>query len=186
MSEADRARRINALLAPWVEKTCEQCGSQFRARRCFVKRGHVRYCSPLCSQLASRKHLPIDFHGQRFYRGRDGYYKTLAGERLHHAVWKLVNGEIPVGYLIHHKNQDKENNNIENLELMAWGRHTSLHHRTGRSLGSLICQGCGISVIRLASQIRWGQDKYCSRQCANKDRSRRGDGKYAPGRLAVD
>jgi hypothetical protein len=62
---------------------------------------------------------------------RDGYvlFWTAQGERLEHQVLmekqlgrKLVKGEI-----VHHKDGNKRNNSIENLELMTQSEHAKLH-----------------------------------------------------------
>jgi hypothetical protein len=37
---------------------------------------------------------------------------------LHRVIWQLANGTIPDGYVVHHKDHDKTNNNISNLELV--------------------------------------------------------------------
>jgi len=34
--------------------------------------------------------------------------------------------------LVHHKDGNKTNNDIANLELCEWGEHTAEHHRNGR------------------------------------------------------
>lgn len=39
-----------------------------------------------------------------------------------------ANGKVPNGYVIHHKNHDKEDNRLENLEKMKEGQHIR-HHR---------------------------------------------------------
>lgn len=51
--------------------------------------------------------------------------------QTHIAVWCLWSGatELPKGYCIHHKDHNKLNNVIENLELMTIGEHTALHSR---------------------------------------------------------
>lgn len=46
---------------------------------------------------------------------------------LHRYVWHKEKGEIPNGYLIHHKDEDKSNNNISNLHLMKFEKHSSHH-----------------------------------------------------------
>lgn len=34
--------------------------------------------------------------------------------------------------LVHHKDENPQNNAIENLELVEWGAHTAAHHKGGR------------------------------------------------------
>lgn len=47
--------------------------------------------------------------------------------RLHVYVWCKYNGDVPKGYSIHHKDEDKYNNDISNLQLMSNSEHTALH-----------------------------------------------------------
>ena len=42
-------------------------------------------------------------------------------------IWEINNGALPEGYVVHHKDGDKLNDDISNLELMEWGEHTSHH-----------------------------------------------------------
>lgn len=69
------------------------------------------------------------FNGIRFYREpKSGYYRnSKIKDRIHRYVWKFYNGEIPEGYHIHHKDHDKSNNDISNLELLPSHNHCSLH-----------------------------------------------------------
>lgn len=69
------------------------------------------------------------FDGIRFYReSKSGYYRnSKIKDRIHRYVWKFYNGEIPEGYQIHHKDHDKSNNDISNLELLPTHDHCSLH-----------------------------------------------------------
>lgn len=46
-------------------------------------------------------------------------------EYLHRHVWRLHNGkEIPEGYIVHHKDENKYNNHPSNLELRREDEHT--------------------------------------------------------------
>jgi hypothetical protein len=69
-------------------------------------------------------------HGETFIkRGRVLIY--LKGRRYQEYsryLWKQVCGEIPNGYVIHHKDFNPLNNTIENLEIMTEAKHKSLHH----------------------------------------------------------
>ncbi len=69
--------------------------------------------------------------GRKFYHDRrSGYWiSTTTNPRLraHQWVWFNFHGEQPKGYHVHHKNEDKSDNSIENLELISAAQHSSLH-----------------------------------------------------------
>jgi hypothetical protein len=46
----------------------------------------------------------------------------------HLLIWKEVNGNIPKGYAVHHKDFNKLNNNIDNLELLSHKEHRKKHN----------------------------------------------------------
>lgn len=80
----------------------------------------------------------VIFNGYKYYKQKTGYYqiaetnkrKQLGVERrLHRAIWKFYNGEIPKGYQIHHKDENKDNNDISNLELLSASEHAKRHSR---------------------------------------------------------
>ncbi|HET6457263.1 MAG TPA: HNH endonuclease signature motif containing protein [Nitrosopumilaceae archaeon] len=48
--------------------------------------------------------------------------------RAHRWVWVNIHGNIPKGYHIHHKNEDRSDNTIENLELIEQSRHFRHHY----------------------------------------------------------
>lgn len=65
------------------------------------------------------------FNGESFYLC--GNYYQRKGRRLHREVWKHHNGAIPKGYHVHHKDEDRSNNSIDNLVLMKGHDHLSEH-----------------------------------------------------------
>ena len=69
------------------------------------------------------------FDGLSFRRDkRTGYFlNSTIHKRLHVYVWEHYNGEVPKGYHVHHKDSDKNNNEIENLVLLSASEHASLH-----------------------------------------------------------
>lgn len=73
------------------------------------------------------------FNGYTFTRdNKTGYYlstKKITNKRLrlHVYIWIYYKGEIPKGYDVHHKNEDKYVNEIWNLELLPKLIHNRLH-----------------------------------------------------------
>lgn len=63
----------------------------------------------------------ITSHGYVLWAKRNKRYYE------HRLVWELYNGPIPSGYVIHHKNSDKTDNKIENLEMLSNSEHTRRH-----------------------------------------------------------
>lgn len=54
-------------------------------------------------------------------------YKHSGNEYEHRRVWEAHNGPIPEGMLVHHKDHDKWNNDIANLELLSRVGHAEEH-----------------------------------------------------------
>ena len=76
------------------------------------------------------------FNGERFKKdNKTGYYLSsgnlVNGKRirLHRYIWEYYYGEIPKGYDIHHKDHNKDNNDISNLEMLLKKDHIYLHKR---------------------------------------------------------
>lgn len=75
------------------------------------------------------------YNGERFTRDdRTGYYlsarrvpETGKRMRLHKYVWLIEKGRIPEGCQIHHIDQDKSHNDIENLACLSEHDHLSYH-----------------------------------------------------------
>lgn len=84
-------------------------------------------------KLRSNKQLPfILFEGNKYTLRNTGYYGKTKGDRtlLHRDVWEHFNGKIPEGYDVHHINENKHDNRIENLECIGKAEHTRLHQNT--------------------------------------------------------
>ena len=55
-----------------------------------------------------------------------GYYKHIT-TFMHRYVWEHYNGKIPEGCEIHHKDLNRNNNDISNLECLSKSEHKKLH-----------------------------------------------------------
>lgn len=111
----------------WVDRQCRHCGKEFSARASYVERGQMIYCSSHCAAVASRIHRVVTHNDVRYYKNSHGYYSSEAGKLLHRVIWEEHYGPVPEGCVIHHKDDNKTNNDIDNLELMEWGAHSRLH-----------------------------------------------------------
>lgn len=68
--------------------------------------------------------------GKKFYQDKQkGYWISTTSPRIRAHVWVWINHNpsIPNDYHIHHKDKDKSNNCIENLELIHKSKHLSIH-----------------------------------------------------------
>lgn len=79
-----------------------------------------------------RKHPVLEFNNIRYYRKPSGYYKAdyVAHGRtryMHRDVWEFHHGPIPAGYCVHHRDHDRSNNAVDNLELLTTREHAGLH-----------------------------------------------------------
>jgi hypothetical protein len=68
--------------------------------------------------------------GRKFYQDKKrGYWISTDYPRIRAHQWIWINhwGKPPKGYHIHHVNEDKSDNRIENLELIKAARHLKFH-----------------------------------------------------------
>lgn len=71
----------------------------------------------------------IVYLGHKVYMNGDYPAIFLDGQsqHVHRLVWIKHNGEIPKGYVVHHKDENKLNWDIENLELISRSEHLKRH-----------------------------------------------------------
>lgn len=86
--------------------------------KAFKKRGYA---------LRGVNFMPYQIYdGKKFTLRSDGYYRMSTNEResMHRYVWQKEKGVIPKGWDIHHINENKGDNRIENLECLPKEEHT--------------------------------------------------------------
>lgn len=139
-------------------------------------RGRVYECDPSTETIVfngrkyHRNPSAKQKHRQRYFWGRPEYgggKKTA----IHVAIWEHYNGPVPEGYLLHHKNGDRLNNDISNLECVTYSEHGKIHN-TGRNLEghrhkhlyTHVCIQCGATY----QNFRKTKTKYCREACEKK------------------
>lgn len=85
-----------------------------------------------------------EHYGRKFYQDlKTGYWISTDHPRIraHRWVWVSIHGIIPKGYHIHHKNENKSDNSINNLELISANRHLS-HHMQSLARKKMAAENC--------------------------------------------
>jgi predicted DNA-binding protein YlxM (UPF0122 family) len=101
----------------------EQVGNEIGVtRQCvykaFKKRGFA---------MRGTNYRPMQmYNGKKFTLKNTGYYALTTDKRclMHRYVWEKEKGKIPKGWDIHHINEKKWDNRIENLECLPKAEHT--------------------------------------------------------------
>ena len=68
-----------------------------------------------------------------YYMVRKRFYGFEYNFMEHRVIWCLLKGDIPNGLQINHKDFNRANNNIDNLELMTAKENTNYTKKAGRS-----------------------------------------------------
>jgi len=86
------------------------------------------------------------YFGKNFYKQTNGYWsnktwfpndKRYFTYLAHRWVWENINGLIPIGMEIHHKDKDKSNNEIDNLEMVSRAEHQTIHAKEQSQIDQL-------------------------------------------------
>jgi hypothetical protein len=106
---------------------------------------------------------------------RTGYLQTVVGGRvngIHRFVMEQSIGrKLSFNEVVHHKNGDKTDNRLENLEVLSRAEHTRMHSRV--QWVKIVCSACKNDFERRPSYINKGKKAgvkifFCSRACIGK------------------
>lgn len=133
--------------------SCATCGKSFK-RRWGTTRPH-RFCSIRCSQ-ANR---PVNPTTTRYRSTKiDGKHTALHRVVAMRTLGRRLTGEE----VVHHKDENKLNNDPSNLEVMSASEHGRLHSPTWRPM-TTECAVCG--TIFTPHKTKRGRKRTCSRDC---------------------
>lgn len=143
-----------------LEEVAEELGV---TRQCvftaFKRRGYI---------LRAANVQPCKFfNGRKCTLRPSGYYSSTCKKRslMHRDVWEYFNWPIPEGFDVHHKDEDKTNNILENLECLPKSEHTRLYSK-GRILKPVKCLDTQIAYISVAEAGRQtGISRHCVLNC---------------------
>lgn len=74
---------------------------------------------------------PVPINSKGYIWARDDYGYLIQEHRL---VWEKAYGKIPEGYMIHHKNGNKADNDLKNLECVSRKEHGLRHRKVVRKI----------------------------------------------------
>lgn len=163
-------------------RSCAVCQREFYVAAYQLRdpRRAGTYCSRECKYAAMRQPRKELTARPRFIN-RQGYVmlpvasgRGKVGYRAEHrlVMEAVLRRSLAPTEHVHHRNGDKADNRIENLELLSNSDHQKLHDwglvRARRI--RVKCQECGKEYERKAS--RASETKYCSQSCRSKAVSR--------------
>ena len=70
------------------------------------------------------------YEGHKVWLDKKGYTTVWIdgkNKKVHVLEWEKHNGKKPIGYQLHHKDEDKSNWHIDNLELVTQSDHHKIH-----------------------------------------------------------
>lgn len=141
--------------------TCEYCQTQFSVTPTQLRAG-TRHCSMECR----RKNT----YTGRFVRS-DGYVSvSIDGTYyLEHRVVmeRFLGRKLDTTEHVHHRNGNKADNRLENLEVLRVDDHARLHHpgRDKSKWVNLVCPVCNKSFQRRRYEYIRHPSAFCSRKC---------------------
>jgi len=157
-------------------RNCPGCGTRFYAQRSRISRSESTYCSQKCGNPArgKKKEENPNWKGGRFKRS-DGYIAVRLSEdeyRLEHdlVVEQSIGRRLRPGENVHHKNGVRDDNRLENLELIGVADHISQHHPPQKQPDKWVHTECANPRCRKMfakrkSQYLKTKTHYCCRAC---------------------
>ena len=116
---------------------------------------------PKVEIIDEKHHL---FNGVNYRKISDGHF--ACSNSLQRDIWAYYKGAIPLDddYDVHHIDFDKQNNDINNLQLLTRVEHMRLHFEL-QPFKKYVCENCG--KIFYSNSIK-SKIRCCSRECISQ------------------
>lgn len=109
----------------------------------------------------------IAYEGHKVYMNGEcpAIYLNGKNQHIHRLQWEKYHGKIPKGFIVHHKDENKLNWNIDNLELLSRSQHIKKHKN--------VVHRKGFIVIAIKGEIKLTFDsiKKAAKYCGTYDTS---------------
>lgn len=126
------------------QQQCAQCQRTFTPSRGPSKNRRQKFCSIECTGIAQRGKSHYNYKGGSVWRGYR--FICVGGSRIpehRHVMETHLNRKLLDSEVIHHKNHDKLDNRVENLEILpSQSIHAQLHADVFRSETHRQCTTC--------------------------------------------
>lgn len=121
---------------PTVPRVCQYCGKDFMAYPYQVRKGHGLFCSRSCGRKDKTGEKHHHYQGG-IYLATNGYYYYSSGTHKNRQVHRVLMEQhlgrsLDPCEVVHHINEVKTDNRIENLELMSQSEHMKHHNAEWR------------------------------------------------------
>ena len=103
---------------------CKNCDKEFYTTR-------NDFCSKKCAIEYKKKNYNHKTYMENGYVVRyiDGYNKKGNVKEHRYIMEQYLGRKLDPNEIVHHKDGNKLNNDINNLEVMTWGEHSKLHRK---------------------------------------------------------
>jgi hypothetical protein len=154
------------------------CHKIFQTTNSRYKRSKKHFCSSTCFGLSRIKKVRINTAGYILIY-KPNHPEAIQNYILEHRyiIEQHINRPLKKNEVVHHKGikypigsiENKQDNRIENLELLIKYKHDRFHS-TGRNHGghTITCYMCGKIIKRNPSQEKIGRRQVCSVECRIK------------------
>lgn len=136
---------------------CEICGKEFYLCSCRLKKRKEHFCSKKCYGMYKRSHKKENILSPYRLITRNGKHTS----EHRYVMEQYLGRELERNEYVHHKNGDKHDNRLENLEVMTPLAHNREHQEKLPKIK--ICVECG---KQFEPPIKHrGRNILCSKEC---------------------